>query len=169
MTGHIHTAEIDWTCEGESFAKGRYSRGHVWRFDGGVEVPASASPDVVPRPYSLDEAVDPEEAFVAAVASCHMMTFLDLARREGFVIAAYSDKAEAELERIAPGRRGITKVTLRPVITFRAESAPEDARLRDLHHLAHEMCFIANSVRCDIVVEAEPRGSPPPSNGEPDP
>ena len=156
MAGHIHTAEIVWTCEGENFAKGRYSRGHVWRFDGGVEVPASASPAVVPLPYSLVDAVDPEEAFLAAVSSCHMMTFLDLARRDGFVVAAYSDKAEAMLERIAPGRMGITKVTLRPAITFRAEAEPDEAKLSELHHLAHEMCFIANSVRCDIVVEAEP-------------
>jgi organic hydroperoxide reductase OsmC/OhrA len=156
MAGHIYGAEIVWTCEGENFAKGKYSRGHVWRFDGGVEVPASASPSVVPHPHSVAAAVDPEEAFVAAVASCHMMTFLDLARRDGFVIAAYTDKAEAVMERIGPGRMGITKVTLRPVITFRAEVEPDAKKLAELHHLAHEMCFIANSVRCDIAVEAGP-------------
>ncbi|MHC5654568.1 OsmC family protein [Stappia sp.] len=156
MAGHIHTAEVVWTCKGEDFSKGKYSRGHVWRFDGGVEVPASASPAVVPLPHSVAEAVDPEEAFIAAISSCHMMTFLDLARRDRFVIAAYEDKAEAVMERIAPGRMGITRVTLRPVITFRSAIMPDAAKIEELHRLAHEMCFIANSVRCEIVVDTVP-------------
>lgn len=156
MGGHLYTAEIAWTCQGENFAKGRYSRAHVWRFDGGVEVPASASPSIVPLPHSAADAVDPEEAFVAAIASCHMLTFLDLARRDGFVVDAYSDRAEAVMERMAPGRMGITRVTLRPALTIRATADPDPGKLAELHHLAHEMCFIANSVRCDIVVEAAP-------------
>ncbi|MBD8893018.1 OsmC family protein [Roseibium litorale] len=160
MSGHLYTAEVLWTCEGESFPKGRYSRAHVWRFDGGVEVPASASPLVVPLPLSSEAAVDPEEAFAAAVSSCHMMTFLDLARRAGFVISAYEGKAEALMEVIsAPGepkRMGITRVTLRPVITFRADAEPDADQLEALHHEAHEVCFIANSVKCGIIVKPQP-------------
>ncbi|ALV25819.1 OsmC family protein [Pannonibacter sp. Q-1] len=155
MPGHLYTAEVIWRREGE-FRNGRYSRGHTWRFDGGVEVPASASPTVVPLPHSVPEAVDPEEAFAAAISSCHMMTFLDFARRDGFLIEAYEDRAEAEMHRIAPGRMGITRVTLRPVMTIIADSQPDPARLAELHEKAHEMCFIANSVKCEIVVAPGP-------------
>ncbi|WP_041375608.1 OsmC family protein [Polymorphum gilvum] len=155
MAGHLYTAEVVWSLKGE-LDKGRYSRGHLWRFDGGIEVPASASPSVVPLPHSVAAAVDPEEAFVAAVSSCHMLTFIDIARREGVRVVAYEDRAEALMERIAPKRMAITKVTLRPALTLQADAAPDPALLEALHEKAHELCFIANSVKCDIAVEAAP-------------
>ena len=152
---HDYRATIVWRFEGEDFSKGRYSRAHEWRFDGGTIVPASPSPGIVPPPYIREDAVDPEEAFVAALSSCHMLTFLDLARRDGVVIRHYEDEAIGIMEEIAPGRRAVTKVTLRPKIVFDGEP-PDQARLDALHHKAHELCFIANSVTSKIVVEARP-------------
>lgn len=154
MAGHEYTATISWRREGdEDFAKGRYGRGHVWRFDGGIEVPASASPSVVPAPWSREDAVDPEEAYIAALSSCHMLTFLDLARRAGAIVESYEDIAIGTMERIAPGRMAITRVALRPRIAW-AGDAPDQAALDDLHHKAHEACFIANSVKTEIRIEA---------------
>jgi organic hydroperoxide reductase OsmC/OhrA len=154
MAGHDYTATVAWRREdGEDFAKGRYSRGHVWRFDGGIEVPASASPSVVPAPWSRDDAVDPEEAYIAALSSCHMLTFLDLARRAGIVVESYEDEAIGTMERVAPGRMAITRVVLRPRIAY-ATDAPDQATLDDLHHKAHDACFIANSVKTEIRIDA---------------
>ena len=151
---HEYRATIMWRRDtSEDFAKGRYSRGHEWRFDGGVAVAASSSPSVVPLPFSREDAVDPEEAFIASLSSCHMLTFLDLARRAGFVIDSYEDEALGHMERIAPQRMAITKVTLRPKIAFQG-AAPDQAKLDELHHQAHELCFIANSVKTEIKVEA---------------
>ena len=156
MAGHDYNATVAWQRgDGEDFAKGRYSRGHVWRFDGGIEVPASASPSVVPAPWSRDDAVDPEEAYIAALSSCHMLTFLDLARRAGIVVESYEDEAIGTMERVAPGRMAITRVVLRPRIAY-ATDAPDKATLDDLHHKAHEACFIANSVKTEIAIEAPP-------------
>ena len=152
---HDYRATIVWRFEGEDFSKGRYSRAHEWRFDGGTIVPASPSPGIVPPPYIREDAVDPEEAFVAALSSCHMLTFLDLARRDGVVIRSYEDEAIGIMEEIAPGRRAVTKVTLRPKMVFGGEP-PDQAKLDALHHKAHELCFIANSVTSKIVVEARP-------------
>jgi len=151
-----HTATVAWEGgDGEAFRRGRYSRAHLWRFDGGAKARASAAPANVPAPFSDAAAVDPEEAFVAAIASCHMLWFLDLARRDGLVVAAYEDAAEGVLEPDAEGRSAITRVTLRPAIAFRGET-PAAERLAALHARAHAACFIANSVRTEIVVEAEP-------------
>jgi organic hydroperoxide reductase OsmC/OhrA len=149
---HEYRATVAWRREGEDFAKGRYSRGHEWRFDGGITVPASASPSVVPKPFSREDAIDPEEAFVAALSSCHMLTFVDMARRDGFVVDAYEDEAVGTMERIAPGRMAITKVILRPRIAYSGE-APDKAQRDDLHHRAHEACFIANSVTTAVTIE----------------
>ena len=150
---HEYRATIAWTAAaGDDFAKGRYGRGHQWRFDGGITLAASASPAVVPAPFSREDAVDPEEAFVAALSSCHMLTFLDLARRAGVVVTSYEDEAVGIMERIAPGKMAITKVTLRPRIAF-AGPAPDGAKLDELHHQAHELCFIANSVKTETTVE----------------
>ena len=150
---HEYRATITWRrAEGEEFAKGRYSRGHEWRFDGGITVTASSSPSVVPLPFSREDAVDPEEAFIASLSSCHMLTFLDLARRAGVVVESYEDDAIGIMERIAPNRMAITRVTLRPKIVFGA-AAPDKAKLDELHHQAHEFCFIANSVKTEISVE----------------
>jgi organic hydroperoxide reductase OsmC/OhrA len=149
---HEYKATIAWESSGEDFGKGRYSRGHEWRFDGGIRLAASASPSVVPAPYSREDAVDPEEAFIAALSSCHMLTFLDFARRAGVVVASYEDEAVGIMERVAPGKMAITKVTLRPRIAF-VGPAPDQAKLDELHHQAHETCFIANSVTTEITVE----------------
>lgn len=146
-----HTAEIAWTSDG-NFISGEYSRRHQWRFDGGAVVAGSSSPSVVPAPMSDPAAVDPEEALAASAASCHMLWFLALAQGAGLDVSSYSDKAEAELGRVGPGRTGIVKITLRPQIAF-AGRAPEAGELDKLHHSAHELCFIANSLTCEIVVE----------------
>lgn len=146
-----HRAEIAWQSDGR-FAEGKYSRRHEWRFDGGAVVAGSASPDVVPPPLSDPAAVDPEEALIAATAACHMLWFLDLARRAGFDVASYRDEAEGEMGRIALGKVAITRITLRPEIAF-AGPAPDAAALQRLHHEAHERCFIANSLNCEVVVE----------------
>ena len=147
-----------WRRDDGDFAKGRYARGHVWRFDGGVEAAASASPAVVPKPFADESAIDPEEALVASLSSCHMLTFLDVARRAGFVVDSYEDSAEGEMERLASGRWWIAKVTLRPRIVFSGGREPTQAELDDLHHKAHEACFIANSVKTRIEIEP-PRGA----------
>jgi organic hydroperoxide reductase OsmC/OhrA len=157
MAAHEYRATVAWRRDGEDFAlddfrKGRYSRAHEWRFDGGVTVPASASPSVVPLPHSREDAVDPEEAFIAALSSCHMLTFIDMARRAGIVVDSYEDEAVGQMERIGPGKMAITRVTLRPRIVFHG-TVPEPAKLDELHHQAHEACFIANSVTTEVVVE----------------
>lgn len=146
-----YTARIAWALrDGEDFAKGRYSRGHVVSFDGGLIVPASASPHVVGK-WAVEEAVDPEEMFVAALSNCHMLTFLHKARLAGFVCTAYEDDAEGIMEEIAPGRMAVTKVWLKPKITWQG-AEPSAEALADLHHQAHEECFIANSVKTEVVV-----------------
>ena len=147
-----HTARLSWRSDGE-FATGRYSRRHEWRFDGGAVVVGSASPDVVPVPMSDPAAVDPEEALVASVASCHMLWFLDLARQAGFSVAEYEDAAEGVMGRIAPGRMALTRIALRPRIRFEGQ-APGEAELAQLHEQAHSRCFIANSLKTEVVVEA---------------
>jgi organic hydroperoxide reductase OsmC/OhrA len=140
-----------WRSDGE-FTSGRYSRRHQWRFDGGAAVTASSSPDVVPPPMSDAAGVDPEEALVASVASCHMLWFLALAQQAGFEVESYEDSAEGEMGRIAPGRMAITRIALRPKIAF-AGRQPSPDELARLHHEAHDRCFIANSLTSEIVVE----------------
>lgn len=147
-----HTAGVRWQMSGEDFAKGRYSRAHEWRFDGGAIVAASASPQVVRAPWSDAAGVDPEEAFIAAIASCHMLWFLSLAAERGFVVERYEDDAVGTMARVAPQRMAITDVVLRPRIAF-VGAAPDAAQLAGLHEGAHERCFIANSVRAQIRVE----------------
>ncbi|WP_395676485.1 OsmC family protein [Inquilinus sp.] len=132
-----------------AFTDGRYSRAHLWRFDGGAEVPASASPQVVPLPFSAAENVDPEEAFVAALASCHMLFFLSIAAKRHFVVDRYSDRAEGVMEPNAEGRVAVTRVVLNPRVTY-AGTAPDRATEEAMHHAAHDQCFLANSVRTTI-------------------
>ena len=154
MVGHIYRAHVVWQRNpAEDFVKGRYSRRHLWRFDGGIEVAASASPSVVPKPWAHEDAIDPEEAFVASVSSCHMLTFIDLARRAGLVLDSYGDEAEGEMVKNAEGRLWMASITLRPNIVFSGERRPEPGELDRLHHAAHDLCFIANSVKTDIRVE----------------
>ena len=148
-----YTATIRWIRTGDGdFTKGQYSRAHQWAFDGGALVPASASPHIVPAPWSNEAGVDPEEAFIASLASCHMLFFVDFARRAGFVLDDYIDEAEGVLEQRADGKLAMTRVTLRPRLTWHGD-APDAAAIADLHHRAHEACFIANSVTTEVTVQ----------------
>ncbi len=137
----------------EDFIGKKYSRGHVWEFDGGVQVPASASPHIVPLPYSVEENVDPEEAFVASLSSCHMLFFLDIASTRKFTVDSYVDNAVGVMEKGEGGAIMITKVTLRPEVIFSGEKQPTEKQIDDIHHRAHGMCFIANSVKTEVVTE----------------
>ncbi|MBA3296934.1 MAG: OsmC family protein [Acidobacteria bacterium] len=149
-----YTANVRWTrSAADAFAAGRYSRAHEWAFDGGAVVPASASPHVVPAPFSDAAGVDPEEAFVASLASCHMLFLLDFARRAGFVIDSYTDEADGVLGKLPDGRMAMTRVTLRPRVAWGGDKVPDAAAIAELHHKAHEACFIANSVTTEVVVE----------------
>jgi organic hydroperoxide reductase OsmC/OhrA len=147
------TAQIHWQRQGAAFVDRRYSRGHLWHFDGGVSVPGSSSPHSVKLPYSVAAAVDPEEAFVAALSSCHMLWFLDLAARALWLVDDYVDNAEGVMTPNAQGRLWVSRVTLRPAVRFGGERQPDAAELQRLHHAAHEECFIANSVRSEVRVE----------------
>jgi organic hydroperoxide reductase OsmC/OhrA len=149
-----HHASIAWQRQpGEAFADNRYSRRHEWRFDGGAAVAGSSSPHSVPLPYSDPAAVDPEEAFVAALASCHMLWFLDLACRAGWRVERYRDDASGVLDRNAQGRHAMTQVTLRPAVAWGGATPPDAAEQARLHHAAHEACYIANSVTTDVRIE----------------
>lgn len=150
-----HLAMVQWQRGDATFSDGRYSRRHAWTFDGGAVIAASPSPDVVPAPWSDPAAVDPEEAYIAAIASCHMLWFLSLAAERGVVIDRYEDAAVGTMARIAPGRQAITEVVLRPRIAFAGERPPTAAEIEALHEAAHDRCFIANSVKTAIRVEAE--------------
>lgn len=147
-----HFAKISWTRgRGEKFSDNKYSRAHTWRFDGGATVAASPSPHNVPLPYSAAENVDPEEAFVAAIASCHMLFFLHFAAAAGLVVESYADDAVGVLEDDQHGRMAITRITLRPQIKFK-DNAPSRQDLDALHARAHRFCFLANSVKSEVVV-----------------
>jgi len=151
-----HKAIVHWQRGDADFAKGDYSRAHEWRFDGGARVPASASPSVVRAPWSDPAGVDPEEAFVAAIASCHMLWFLSLAAERGFIVDSYEDDAVGTMGRIGSERFAITDVALRPVIVFGGATQPNADEIAALHEVAHERCFIANSVKTSIRVEPRP-------------
>lgn len=146
-----HRATVEWKKEGD-FSRKKYLRTHRWRFDGGIEVKAAASPSVVPKPWTVDDAVDPEEAFIASVSSCHMLTFLFLAANDGFVCESYVDEAEGLLANEGGGQ-WITEIVLRPKIEFSGEKRPSEKELEELHHRAHEECFISRSVKTNIRVE----------------
>jgi organic hydroperoxide reductase OsmC/OhrA len=148
-----YTAKITWKSDSpETFTKNRYTRGHEWEFDGGVSVPASSSPQVVPR-FSLSAAVDPEEALVASACSCHMLTFLYLAAKSGFNVASYTDNAVGVMEKREDGRQWLATITLDPQIEW-VGPVPSAERLAALHHNAHKECYIANSIRSEIVIKA---------------
>lgn len=147
------TAQIHWQRQGANFIDKRYSRGHAWHFDGGITVPGSSSPHTVKLPYSVEAAVDPEEAFVASISSCHMLWFLDIAARAGWVVDDYNDDAQGLMSPNEQGRLWVSSVTLRPRILFAGDKLPDAAEIKRLHHRAHEECFIANSVRSDVRVE----------------
>ncbi|ASI92388.1 OsmC family protein [Vibrio mediterranei] len=149
-----HYAQISWKRkQDEVFSDNNYSRGHVWKFDGGLTVPASPSPHVVPLPLSIEENIDPEEAYIAALSSCHMLVFLSIAAKRKYVIDSYIDKAVGILAENEAGRMAVTKVILRPDVVFSGERVPTREQLEKMHHLSHENCFIANSVKTEIVTE----------------
>jgi len=144
-------ARVAWQRDGQPFLDGRYSRAHAWRFDGGLEVPASSSPLSVPLPMSDAAAVDPEEALVAAASSCHMLFFLWLAAGRGFTVDSYVDEALGLLDQDAEDRMAMTRIELRSVIVF-AGAQPSQEALDALHHEAHARCYIANSLKTKVVV-----------------
>jgi organic hydroperoxide reductase OsmC/OhrA len=148
-----HVATIEWQRNGADFVDDKYSRAHLWKFDGGLSVPASASPHIVPEPMSVAGNVDPEEAFVASISSCHMLFFLAICARRGFVVDDYNDAAVGFLEKNADGREAITRVVLRPDARYSGKKIPTLEQLEKIHHRSHELCFIANSVRTEIVTE----------------
>jgi organic hydroperoxide reductase OsmC/OhrA len=147
-----YKATIKWQRTSPDFLKGKYSREHTWNFDGGVTIPASASPAVVPAPWSNPAGVDPEEAFVASLSSCHMLTFLHLASKAGFQIDSYEDEAVGQVTKNEKGVPWVSLVTLNPRLVYGGEKLPAPADEERLHHLAHENCYIANSVKTEVVV-----------------
>lgn len=157
-----YTSTVLWQRDNASFADHRYSRRHTWQFDGGAVVPASSSPHVVPLPYSDAAGVDPEEAFVASLSSCHMLWFLDIAARAGWVVDQYRDAAVGLMARNTEGQLAMTRVTLYPAVQFAAEGTPTQGELLDLHHRAHVSCFIANSVKTEVLCEPIFETPPPP-------
>lgn len=144
------TAEIRWERGNDQFTDNKYSRAHSWHFDGGQIIPASASPHIVPVPYSVEANVDPEEAYIAALSSCHMLFYLSLAAKEGLVVDRYEDKATAVMEKI-DGKTIVSRIDLNPTITYVGER-PSPELESSLHHRSHEQCFLANSVKTEIRV-----------------
>ena len=147
-----HKATIRWQNNGPDFLKGKYSREHTWTFDGGIKLDASASPSVVPVPYSNPAYVDPEEAFVAAVSSCHMLTFIYLAGRQGMQVDSYEDEAVGTITKNEAGVPWVSAIKLNPQIVYEGQKRPTPEDEERLHHSAHDQCFIANSVRTKITV-----------------
>jgi len=144
-----HRVHVAWERGGVDFGYESYPRDHRWRFEGGVEVPGTAAPAFRGDP----KRVDPEAAFVAALSSCHMLTFLYVAAKHGFVVDAYADDAVGVMTKNEAGRMWVSKVTLAPAITFSGEKRPTPQQLDALHHLAHDECYIANSVKSEVVVQ----------------
>ena len=151
---HTYEATVSWKKGDQNFSDHRYSRAHTWRFDGGAQVAASSSPLSVPEPMSVAANVDPEEALIAATSSCHMLFFLSFAAKRGFVIDDYVDHATGVMEKNGEWKIAITRITLRPAIMFSGERRPTPEELAELHHRSHEACYIANSIKADVVVES---------------
>ena len=148
-----YSAKIKWKSESpEAFAKNQYSRAHEWSFDGGITVPASSSVHAVRLPFSVEEAVDPEEALVAAASSCHLLSFLWVVSKRGFVVDSYEDNAVGEMTKNEQGKEWISRITLDPQIVW-GDKTPTAAELAEMHHEAHEVCYIANSIKSEIVVK----------------
>ena len=155
MNKHEYTATVIWNRPADAkFTDNRYSRAHEWRFDGGTNVPASSSPLVVPVPLSNAAAVDPEEAFVASLSACHMLFFLFHAAKRGFMIEQYEDAAVGTMGKNAEGRMAMLKVVLRPKISWGGDKKPSAEELEAMHHQSHLDCYIANSVKTDVTIEA---------------
>ena len=149
-----YTAKITWKSDSpESFAKNQYTRGHEWEFDGGLTVPASSSPHAVRVPFSVEAAVDPEEALVASASSCHMLSFLWVASKAGFNVGSYEDNAIGEMTTTPEGKQWISTITLDPQIVWSGDKVPTADELAHMHHEAHEVCYIANSIKSEVVIK----------------
>lgn len=148
-------ATIVWERGAQPFADNRYSRAHEWRFDGGLTVPGSSSPQSVPLPMSDPGALDPEEALVAALSSCHMLFFLSIAAQRGFIVDRYRDEACGILDQDGNGKMAMTRITLAPSIVFGGERQPTDEELDAIHHSAHDKCYIANSIKAEVIINAD--------------
>ncbi len=149
-----YMARVEWQRqEQEVFIDNQYSRGHQWYFDGGAKVAASSSPHVVPLPLSVEANVDPEEAFVASLSSCHMLFFLSIAAKRKFVVEHYEDLAVGVMEKDELGKMAMTRVLLRPKVIFSGERQPTEEQVEQIHHVSHEQCFIANSVKTKVDTE----------------
>ena len=147
-------AKITWSrANDENYIDNQYSRGHQWGFDGGLTVPASSSPHVVPLPYSIEANIDPEEAFVASLSSCHMLFFLSIAAKSKYLVDSYTDNAVGILEKDINNKVSMTRVTLKPQVMFSGHKKPSKESLESMHRQAHEQCFIANSVTTQVVIE----------------
>ena len=154
---HTYEAVVSWERDGALFFDNRYSRAHQWGFDGGLAVPASASPLHVRAPMSRVDAVDPEEAFVAALSSCHMLFFLSFAATGGFVVDRYRDTPVGTMGRDEAGHEFVATVELRPAVRFSGRRTPDAGEVEALHHRAHAACYLANSVRTAIqIAPSEP-------------
>lgn len=152
-----YTAQIIWHRDNDQqFIDNQYSRGHQWHFDGGATVPASSSPHIVPPPYSVEENVDPEEAFIASLSSCHMLFFLSIAAKNKFIVDHYLDKAIGIMGKDSDDNIAMTQVTLRPEVKFSGERQPTIEKLEAMHHQSHQQCFIANSVKTIVLTEVKP-------------
>ena len=149
-------ATLEWQRNGQAFLDQRYSRAHTWSFDGGLTVPASSSPLSVPLPMSEAANLDPEEALVAATSSCHMLFFLSIAAQRGHTVDSYVDRAVGILGKNADGKMAMTRIALRPEISFAGTAWPSAEELAAIHHAAHDKCYIANSLKAEVVVEAPP-------------
>lgn len=146
-------AKIVWNSDGTVFQNGKYSREHLWIFDGGIEVKASSSPHVVPLPFSVENAVDPEEAFVASISSCHMLWFLSIAAKKGFSVESYTDESSGIMGKNTEGKVAMLSVTLRPEVTFSGQHLPTHDVIAAMHETAHSECFIASSVKTEIFCQ----------------
>ena len=147
------SASTSWQRQGARFTDNRYSRAHVWQFDGGAEIPASSSPHIVPSPMSDETAVDPEEAFVASLSSCHLLWFLSIVAQEGFIVDRYTDQAHGRMQQDSLGNYVISDVTLTPEVDWSGDHEPSPDQIHRFHELAHQKCFIANSVKTAVHVQ----------------
>lgn len=151
-----YTACIEWQRDQQQneqeFVNNQYSRAHQWHFDGGVSVPASSSPHVVPLPFSVEHNIDPEEAFIASISSCHMLFFLSIAAKRKYTIDSYIDNAQGTMAANEQGKIAFAEVVLKPDIVFSGDKQPTQAQIDKIHHIAHQQCFIANSVNCEITI-----------------
>jgi organic hydroperoxide reductase OsmC/OhrA len=149
---HKYTAEIIWERGEQVFSDNKYSRKHLLKFDGGIEVQGSSSPMVIPLPYSDENAVDPEEAFVSSLSSCHMLWFLSIAAKNGFVVDSYHDNAVGIMKPNERKKFWVSEVTLNPRTNFSGVKIPTSEEIKSMHHEAHDECFIANSVKSNVRV-----------------